>query len=318
MSFRYVNPGYAEWLSSRNGAITEQNSTYNSNNGVVMKSADNDYVEINNITEIYFKFNLLFLASASFRYNSYGIMFRSGNGESASHKTGMRFIRSDQSWTYQPYVYGYYDDTAFDTGLTLPSLKSENHSIWCHIKMKTAEGAEAGLIEISIDKGKNIVQKSFDSVANFYSNKLFIHLPSDCRVSNIIISDEYIDPKEQIISLPISSTESDMTFDSETGIYTATAENQSLLAAVNVTSLIEEYGSDSTVTGVARVGNPAYKTAEGLSSLTAFSKDSSGNVIDYGTYALGSESSGVIADNQILTGKTISDLQNLKFGWLAK
>ena len=109
-----------------------------------------------------------------------------------------------------------------------------------------------------------------------------------------------------------------MTFDSETGIYTATATNQSLLSAVNVNALAEEYGGDSQVTGVEIVGNPAYKTAEGLSSLTAFSKDSSGNVTNYGTYTLGSESSGVIADNQILAGKTISDLQNLKFGWIAK
>ena len=109
-----------------------------------------------------------------------------------------------------------------------------------------------------------------------------------------------------------------MTFDSETGIYTATATNQSLLSAVNVDALAEEYGSDSQVTGVALVGNPAYKTAEGLSSLTAFSKDSSGSVTEYGTYALDSDSSGVIADSQILTGKTISDLQNLKFGWIAK
>ena len=109
-----------------------------------------------------------------------------------------------------------------------------------------------------------------------------------------------------------------MTFDSETGIYTATVANQSLLSAVNVNSLSEEYGSDSTVTGIALVGNPAYKTAEGLSSLTAFSKDSLDAVTEYGSYNLSDDSSTVICDCQIFSDTKIADLQNLKFGWIAK
>ena len=310
MSFKYINPGFAELFSSHVYIATEKNSTYNPKNNFSIKGLVNnsyamsDYLTFDYIpAEIYAKFDLSLTESERFDYDHNGFMFRSSRTE---NRTGLNIYKNIDSYTYTPTIRLVYNNTNFDTGLTVDLTSKKICSIWFHVKMKTSETDSDGLVEASIDNGKTIISKNFNDVANFYNKNFYVYARTNMRYSNIIISDEYIDPREQIIKLPISSTESDMTFDSGTGIYTATATNQSLLSAVNVNALAEEYGGDSQVTGVALVGNPAYKTAEGLSSLTAFSKDSSGNVTNYGTYALGSESSGVIADSQILTGKTIA------------
>ena len=314
MSFKYINPGYAELLSSRTGE-TFRNSVYNPSANVSFSTDSGyyDYVTIpENIAEIYCVFSIYFAERKYYNKPNFGVKFGRSYYENC---TGLVFY-TDGSRATTLSLIAYYNNRSANSISISNYTDSGLQKIWLHIKRKVNENDSNGIVEFSIDGGKNVITSEFDTAITLYQNLFF--RASGNYFSNIIISDEYIDPKEQVISLSISLTESDMTFDSETGIYTATATNQSLLSAVNVDALAEEYGSDSQVTGVALVGNPAYKTAEGLSSLTAFSKDSSENATNYETYALGSDSSGVIADSQILTGKTISDLQNLKFGWIAK
>ena len=304
MSFRYINPGYVALLeeTSKN-AVQVKNSSYCSNGVGYYKLNTTQILNCDyaNSDEFFAKFDFYFPDNESF--DIYLYPFNTWSGLKIS-------CNSSASYVYLVYQ----SSTNKSVSNENTNLKRQTiNTIYYYANWATNEV----LVKVN---GKTIF-----SIQNYsrmpYRQQNYIVLTggsATAPISNIIISDEYIDPKEQVISLPISSTESDMTFDSETGIYTATATNQSLLSAVNVDALAEEYGSDSQVTGVALVGNPAYKTAEGLSSLTAFSKDSSGSVTEYGTYALDSDSSGVIADSQILTGKTISDLQNLKFGWIAK
>ena len=315
MSFRYINPGYAELLTFRNADTeTVKNETYNKINGVSFTtSGDYNYFTLpeNNI-EFYCLFNMFFPNKVSYNGLYYGVAVGSNY---YSNRTGLIFYTLSAS-TSDLSIKMAYDNSVISVA-TIPNYNTAGiQNFWLHVRRKTTESINTGLIELSIDRGKTIISKEFDSSITLYQNLNFSLRTN--FISNIIISDEYISPKEQIISLPISATESDMTFDSETGIYTATATNQSLLSAVNVNSLSAEYGSDSTVTGIALVGNPAYKTAEGLSSLTAFSKDNSANVVEYGTYALGSDSSGIISGSQIFSDTKIADLQNLKFGWIAK
>ena len=323
MSFKIINPGYGK-IYDADSLETIENSIYNPLNGIAFQKSttlNNElFLKINLpeglSNELYFKFDLF----ADTTGDITGLFFGDYRSDAIKNKNWMTALE-----VYWGKAYISYSNYRYGNGQTI-NAKALN-KIWAHIHF----GADNSTSYSELQINNNSLEKIFfssNSYAGYYPfnnsyKEFIIYFPSTsyagnyAKISNLIISDEYISPKEQIISLPISSIESDMTFDSETGIYTATAANQSLLSAVNVTSLIEEYGNNSTVTGVALVGNPAYKTAEGLSSLTAFSKDSSGNVANYGTYALGSDSSGVIADSQILTGKTISDLQNLKFGWIA-
>ena len=314
--FKYINPGFAELLTFNGpNTFTTKNSDYNKLNGVSFSTNANDeynYVTIPaNIAEIYCVFNIYFVERKHYSTPYFGVRFGSSYYENC---TGLLFYTSGPYATTLSLIACYNSNQSNKISIS-DYYNSGLQKIWLHIKRKVNEDDSNGIVEFSIDGGKTIITSEFDKAITLYQNLLF--RATGNYFSNIIISDEYISPKEQIIKLPISTTESDMTFDSETGLYTATAANQSLLSAVNVNALAEEYGSDSQVTGVALVGNPAYKTAEGLSALTAFAKDSSGNVTNYGIHNLSDDTAGIISDSQALSNKTISDLRNMQFGWKA-
>lgn len=308
MSFRYVNPGFTTLLSNSTGE-TYQNNIYNPTAFVSFsETTELDTIILPEyLTEdLYFSFNFYYTDNDPVLYFQARTIYN-------NYYFGVL--------TYGSKIYLAYSGKNNRVGEGISIKKNFLNSVWCHLKLTGTKATS--YLEIKVNDtfySKTLSELSLNA-RKFETNTNGIRIYStsaDIYFSNLIISNEYIDPKEQIISLPISSTESNMTFDSETGIYTATATNQSLLSAVNVNALADEYGSNSTVTGSLIVGNPAYKTAEGLSSLTAFSKDNSENVLEYGTYALGSDSAGVVADNQIFSDTKIADLQNLKFGWIAK
>lgn len=134
-------------------------------------------------------------------------------------------------------------------------------------------------------------------------------------LSNVIISDTEISPKEQVIALSTATTITDMTAD-ENGIYFANEANQFLLQSVDVSTLIENYGASSAVMGIALVGNPAYKTATGLAALTSLSRAGT-STIEHGTCNLSDDTSAVIVDGWATENLTIADLQDMQFGWKA-
>ena len=146
----------------------------------------------------------------------------------------------------------------------------------------------------------------------------YVRLYGDNSVffSNIILSNEEISPKEQIIALTADTTFTDMTA-GENGIYVADAANQSLLQTVDIDELIATYGASSAVTGISLIGNPAYKTATGLAALTGISK-SSDIVIAHDTINLSDDTNSMIMDSWGLSGVTIADLEDMQFGWKVK
>ena len=75
----------------------------------------------------------------------------------------------------------------------------------------------------------------------------------DILISNLILSDEEISPREQVIMLPVQATQTDMT-DCGDGSYEATAANQEILQSVDVAALSAQYGADSRVTGIPSSG----------------------------------------------------------------
>ena len=316
MSFKYINPGYAELLTDKS-CKTVMNETYNPKNKVCFSPGyknsdyDNRILVPYKPSEIYGLFYVTFTAREYYYTSNYGIMFQYSY---SSQRSGLQFYNNS---AYDNYinVRMLYDNSVSTNAQISNYAQTKPYKIWFHIRMKTTESDENGLIEFSIDGGKTIAQE-FNSVATFYNRLLVLKLCNTAYFSNLIISDEYINPKEEIILLPISSNETDMTFDSDTGIYTATAANQTILQSVDVSSLSNDYGSDSAVTGIALIGNPAYKTANGLTSLTAQSKEN--NVItDIETISLEEDTSAMILASQKISDKTIADLQNIQFGWKA-
>ena len=62
-------------------------------------------------------------------------------------------------------------------------------------------------------------------------------------------------------------------------------------------------------------GNPAYRTAEGLSSLTSISMKNN-SVTEYGAVNIPTDSDSVVVHSfKVATDTTIADLQSMQLGW---
>ena len=136
----------------------------------------------------------------------------------------------------------------------------------------------------------------------------------DILISNLILSDEEISPREQVIILPVQATQTDMT-DCSDGSYEAMAANQEILQTVDVVALSAQYGADSRVTGISLLGNPAYRTAEGLCALTALEK-SGGNVTEYGRHIVEQNPNSTVMDTRTVS-MIVAELTGRQFGWRA-
>lgn len=199
--------------------------------------------------------------------------------------------------------------------------KKAINKIWCHLHNETGNNASYGEL---ICNGESFYQAITRSSSNYAIGEdvdalktIAFRIPKDypCYLSNVIISDTEISPKEQVIALPPATTITDMTAGAS-GIYFADAANQTLLQTVDVSTLIENYGASSAVTGIALVGNPAYKTGEALNSLTSLSRSGT-SPIEHGTCNLSDDTSAVIVDGWTTENLTIADLQDMQFGWKA-
>lgn len=152
----------------------------------------------------------------------------------------------------------------------------------------------------------------------FYSyatQRLGIHSGKSIKFSNLICSNEEIDPREQVTALLASATETTMATMTG-GMYIANSIGQTFLQTPDVSSLITDHGANSTVTSVQVRGNPAYRTGAGLKNMIGLSK--SGNTItEHNTIAVGTAVTDFTADTWRLSGVTLGDLQNMQFGWKA-
>lgn len=317
MSFKYINPGYAGLLSDRYPTYkadvdaTGKSKTgsvlvnYRSNEFLIPPTLENDeiwmrfdsYLDFSGSSKTW-KFGEF--TGTSYIYNGFYIaMWNTPMVEITLYYSNSSnlILRSDREMT----------NILNSTGLKDKSI----NSIWMHLKHGDAG---EGFLELQINDVR--FEKIQNAQFKATSDKRFGIMgdANDSYFSNIICSDEEISILETIVPVPINLTETDMSFDSDTGIYTASAANQTILQSVDVSSLGNDYGSDSTVTGIALIGNPAYKTELGLSKLTAVSKEN-GVITDYETNSLLEDTSAMILSSRKLENKTMSDLQNIQFGW---
>lgn len=311
MSFRYVNPGYVYLLDSDVTATQITGNTY-SKTGVAFTQTNSDAgVTIPQFAEgddFWAKFdvyipdnvnsNFIFSSPSTYKagleasfypYNSSRICqlyadFRNG--------AGMKAIVAGQ-----PEV----------VGIKLGDV----NSFAVHVVYGDASTA---LVEVFANKeryyldGYSIAYStSYPPIAKLYATN------TDIKFSSVIFSDTEISPKEQAIALPISATATDMTA-GENGMYTATAAGQTLLQTPDITALAQQFSSESKITGIQVVGNPAYKTSTGLETMIGLSK--SGTVTtEHGSYTLGTDSTALVMDGWGLSGVTLNDLPNMQFGW---
>ena len=317
MAWRYINLGYVHLLDADAQATATQYKSYdNSKTGVAFSQTNYssagitiaDFIEGN---DFWARFDVYIPNSTSgavycyapYTYRSgFNLTFNTSNFHIIIDRAGStdKYIADGISWS-----------RVWEYGLKRNAI----NSILIHAKYVTDDGY---WIEININGTKttyspNNPNKTWNYNANY--KYAILYAASRSPVSNIIFSSEEINYKEQVVALPVSSTETAMSLQSDT--YLADSAGQTLLQSVNVSSLISEYGNDSKVTGIALVGNPAYRTGEQLSSLTAISK-TGGTVTEYGTSNLSTDSDTVIWQSvPVASDTTIADLQNIQLGWKA-
>ena len=315
MAFRYINPGYGI-LTGDSSVNTFNNSTFNPANGVAFQKYDSsNYVNAVKIaipqafsSDIYGKFNLYYDASDS--YLNYFFIGATSSNDSSLFNTAIGITISSSK------VYLRDVGTSRGTGIALQN--NSLNSIWFHWN-KDATNSNASSGELIVN-GTSYSFQDTNSTYGFSNEKFFfINFPSKnyngdkIYVSELIISDEYISPHEKIVALPIDATETTMTAGANE-IYIADAVNQTLLQMPDVDALLTEYGATSQVTGIALVGNPAYRTGEEIRSLIGLSK-ANGTITEHDSCALDTSSSAVVMDGWNLNNVMISDLQNMQFGW---
>lgn len=224
---------------------------------------------------------------------------------------GMGFAKRDNVMYFMRYYSGN-SSGGKDAYLSEPEILNLKldaiNTIWFHVKTGTD-----GYVQIYAN-GQSV--EKFDYDIKFGKSKtLAVYVDSAYgAISNLILSDTEIDPKEQVVVLPVAATETTMAA-GEDGEYIADAEGQTILQTIDTVSLINAYGADTIIKGIAVIGNPVCRTAEGLSDLTAIQSDGV-NITEYGTKTAPQGTLGVVADGHAMSLK-ISDMGDYKFGWKA-
>ena len=309
---RYMNPGFKDWFSvigSKSYLAETTNATKTKTGTAFYNRSENNYILLDfpASKEILCKFdfyyernstNAIYLgefANSSEPYNGLYIHLSSGN---------LRFLKYVKD-TWSRIFEG---QNANDFGFKNNSI---NSAVF-HLKWADSDN---GVLDLMINDYSFDSMESADLTPYSSNVKFTFRTNSDPYISNVIISDETVSIKEQLVPLQISGVDTDMTFDSETGIYTASEVNQSLLASVNVADLISDFGGSSKVTGVAVVGNPAYRTAEGLATFTALTKKNN-IVTEHSAANIPTDSDSVVANSfKIDSNTTITDLQSMQIGF---
>lgn len=306
MSFKYINPGYAEFLDVAGGTTIAD--TVRSRTGVMFyqPTEKKGLVLAETPTELYGKFDVYI--SKDRNDFSIKVAMLETNGYALD---GMGFAKRDNVMYFMRY-YGGSSSGGKDAYLSGPevlNLKLDAiNTIFFHIKT----GVD-GYVQIYAN-GQSVEKYDYD--IKFGKSKTLV-VYADCAygaISNLILSDTEIDPKEQVVLLPIATTETTMTA-GEDGEYIADTDGQTILQSIDTESLIRDYGADSLIKGIAVIGNPVCRTAEGLSDLTAIQSDGAA-ITEYGTRTAPQGTPGVVADGHALSLK-ISDMTGYKFGWKA-
>ena len=299
MAFKYINPGYAD-LIDLGSDKTVRDAKYSKTGVSFWQPNDKKGISLSESpTEFYAKFDL-YIQGVTGRDDvdfSLGIGYQNGIYLRGYRSLTFSGLAGTSSLFYQS-----------DIAEIIPMYAMS--TVWLHIK----QGNEGnGILHVIVNDhefcNKRDINLSYDSrtIKIFSDNNRAL-------ISNLILSDAPIDPREQIALLPTTATQTNMT-DCGDGSYEATAAGQELLQSVDVASLITQYGGNSRVVSIAPFAKPAYRTAEGLCSLTAIEKGG-GTITEQGRHIVGQDTAGYVM-GAYDTPLRIAELAERQFGWRA-
>ena len=314
MSFKYINPGYANLLDV-DGGITVADSTRSKTGvGFYQPTASKGINISATPTDLYGKFDVyVYRDSDDKTADNFEIQITLGlNGVSFKKVTNSSGLVNNNSQIYLNASTWYPDTLKSKLNITMNAI----NTIAFHAHQRSDSSSSDGYL-ILYSNGKEVGRAENYSVNFSYTNPNVVVVygtNSTGLISNLIISDTEIHKREQVVILPIGTTETDMAGNLD-GTYTASATGQQILQSIDTASLIADYGADSQIKGIAVIGNPAYRTAEGLSQLTAL-ENVNGTVTEYGAKEVASSSTAGVIDSRAVT-LSLADLASYKFGWKA-
>ena len=299
MSFKYINPGYAELLST-SGGTTVTGEQYSKTGVSFWQPSKERGVELSEVpTEFYVKFDLYILGvkgrdDVDF---SLGIGYQNGIYLRGYRSLTISGLAGTNSLFYQS-----------DIAEIIPMYAMS--TVWLHIKQGNENN---GILHVVVNDHEFCNKRDINLLYDSRTIKIFSD-NNRALISNLILSDAPIDPREQIALLPTTATQTNMT-DCGDGSYEATAAGQELLQTVDVSSLISQYGGNSRVISIAPFAKPAYRTAEGLCALIAIEK-SGGTITEQGRHIVGQDTAGYVM-GAYDTPLRIAELAERQFGWRA-
>ena len=305
MSFKIINPGYAPESNA-----TQKTDPLYSNTGVSFRSTSflsGIHVPYYNFSVYYLKFDLYIPSNP---VNSQVVHVRLPYFLHTNYADNLMFYMSSNLFYYRVY----YGSNVLEDNIsnTLIGLKINGiNTIYFVLSPGNNGTAYCYMI---INNSRRIANYAFsDNISPTNSDLFSIYVSSssyDYYVSNIILSDSPIDYSEKAIAIPISEVYTDMSSLSS-NLYVADSVDQSLLASLDINSLLNDVSVNSKVTGIMVAGEPMYTTGVGEVSVISKSNDS---VTEKGTIAL-SENSLQSAVFGWGTDITLNDLSNIQLGF---
>ena len=313
MAFKYINPGYANLLDTGSGTTVE-GAAYSKTGTAFWQPAEKRGIVLTEaVTELYGKFDVYLHRESDSSEDNFEVKVALAGWH------GARISKRYDDWyvsgtLHANSIVGVTGSTDYQNFKERSHLKLEDvNTLYFHVKYKP--GTREGSVTLIVN-GAELGTGSYEGDGVFQESKV-LEIVSTARhglISNIILSDREIDPREQVILLPSTTVETTME-DSGDGIYTATAAGQILLQTADTTALAAAYGEESQVAGIALVGDPTYRTAEGLCALTALEKNGE-TVTEYGRHVLKEQPPGGIVDSRAVSLR-LAELTGRKFGWKA-
>jgi hypothetical protein len=306
MSFKYINPGYANLLDVDGGTTITDDPHSKTGVSFYQPTVDKGIAMMESLAELYGKFDV-YLPNGDNSFSITIAMVRA-NGYT---KNGIGFEKIGDTMYFMRYYNGNSSMTsrAYTSSPEALNIKPDAiNTFWFHVK----SGSD-GFIEIY---SNGVSADTFSYAIDFATSPTLAVYVSNAygAISNLILSDAEIHKREQVVILPVSATETTMTA-GKNGNYIAGADGQTILQTVDTASLIADYGADSDIRGIAVIGNPAYRTAEGLSMLTALEKVGD-TLTEYGTRQVNSSADAGVLDSRAVSMK-LSALADYQFGWKA-
>ena len=302
MSFRYVNPGYIELVTNSDC------SQINIGTQPALKGEFNISLEGINKNDLYYRYDF---------YRSNGdIMSEISCLGNVAGNFGLDII---EGWGEEIYfcVSNRYEDQSYN--IPIEYLKNDSwNSVWVHFNRgnKISGSWQDGYFELQFND--YYIKETGIEVSNYSAeyhdkNSIFSTSRRATTIANIIISDTELDKREKIIILPVSIVDTDMTNNND-GSFTATIEDQYILQTIDANSLIREFGGKSEITGINIASIPAYKTSDGLSTITGIEK-SNNLITEYASTTLQTSSDSYVIMNIPVESMKIKDLAGKAYGF---